>query len=235
MTASQQVAARARRAGGTAPGGRRDWARAAGRVVGFGLTGAAITANLSCASGPAPPDAGSYVQQVEQARQAKDRNFLTAPDSPIAPAVRATFSGLPYYPVDATWRVPASLTLEPSAAPVILELPTSQALRRRMRRVGTLGFVVQQQPLRLTAFADVDGRAVTRLFVPFGDRTNDTATYKGGRYLDLDRTSTGLYDLDFNRAYHPLCVYDASFDCPVPPRENRLPIAVTAGERLAIQ
>jgi uncharacterized protein (DUF1684 family) len=71
-----------------------------------------------------------------------------------------------------------------------------------------------------------------RLFVPFGDLTNGAETYKGGRYLDLDRTPTGLYDLDFNRAYHPYCVYDPSYVCPVPPRENRLTVAIRAGERL---
>ena len=46
---------------------------------------------------------------------------------------------------------------------------------------------------------------MARLFVPFADMTNGAETYAAGRYLDLDRTPTGLYDLDFNRAYHPYC------------------------------
>ena len=53
-----------------------------------------------------------------------------------------------------------------------------------------------------------------------------------GRYLDLERTATGIYDLDFNRAYHPFCLFNATYDCPFPPRENRLPIPIRAGERL---
>jgi uncharacterized protein (DUF1684 family) len=74
---------------------------------------------------------------------------------------------------------------------------------------------------------------MARLFVPFGDLTSTVdETYKGGRYLDLDRTPTGLYDLDFNRAYHPYCVYSSDYDCPVPPRENRLAVAIRAGEKL---
>ena len=72
-----------------------------------------------------------------------------------------------------------------------------------------------------------------RLFVPFGDLTNGVETYSGGRFLDLDRTPTGFYDLDFNRAYHPYCVYNPTYDCPVPPRENRLAVAIPAGERLS--
>jgi uncharacterized protein (DUF1684 family) len=42
-----------------------------------------------------------------------------------------------------------------------------------------------------------------------------------------------LYDLDFNRAYHPFCVYNSSYDCPIPPKENRLPVAIRAGEKLS--
>ena len=62
--------------------------------------------------------------------------------------------------------------------------------------------------------------------------TNGTETYPGGRYLDLDRTATGIYDLDFNRAYHPFCFFNPTYDCPVPPRENRLTIPIRAGEQL---
>jgi uncharacterized protein (DUF1684 family) len=50
--------------------------------------------------------------------------------------------------------------------------------------------------------------------------------------MNLDRTATGLYDLDFNTAYHPYCVYNHDYVCPIPPPENRLPVAIRAGERL---
>jgi hypothetical protein len=99
--------------------------------------------------------------------------------------------------------------------------------------VGTLGFTVNGTPLTLVAFADLESTSMNRLFVPFTDTTSGTDTYGGGRYLELEKTPTGLYDLDFNRAYHPFCVYNPTFDCPIPPKENRLPIAIRAGERLA--
>jgi uncharacterized protein (DUF1684 family) len=104
-----------------------------------------------------------------------------------------------------------------------------------MRRVGTLNFTLNAQQYSLTAFAEEEDTAIRRLFVPFGDLTNTAETYGGGRYLELDRTPTGLYDLDFNRAYHPFCVFNSEYDCPVPPRENRLPIAIRAGEKLSAQ
>jgi hypothetical protein len=83
-----------------------------------------------------------------------------------------------------------------------------------------------------SAFVEMDAPDMNRLFVPFTDATSNKETYGGGRYLELTRTPTGLYDLDFNRAYHPYCLFNPSFECPVPPRENRLMAAIRAGEKL---
>lgn len=151
-------------------------------------------------------------------------------DSPVPAEKRATFEPLPYYPIDPAYQVPAALTVAPGED--VLELPTSTGLRRKMRKIGTLKFTVKGQALSLSAFVDASTNDVRRLFVPFGDLTNGTETYAGGRYLDLDRTATGIYDLDFNRAYHPFCVFNAAYDCPYPPRENRLQVPIRAGERL---
>lgn len=200
------------------------------------LVGVAVCITAACTSGPPPPvqDTGSYERTVENDRALKDAAFRAGnnEDSPIPPAERAAFKGLPYYPVDPKYRVPASLVEERPDPPIVIELQTSMDTRRRMRKVGALQFTLAGRPLTLTAFADVDARTPTRLFVPFGDTTSGDTTYKGGRYLDLDRTPTGLYDLDFNRAYHPYCVYNPTYECPVPPRENRLAAPILAGERL---
>jgi len=68
--------------------------------------------------------------------------------------------------------------------------------------------------------------------VPFTDATTGADTYPGGRYLDLDRTATSLYDLDFNRAYNPYCYFNATYECPYPPAESRLKVPVAAGEKV---
>ncbi len=171
-----------------------------------------------------------YEQEIADWRAQKDAFMRGSPQSPIPPADRASFAPLDYFPIEPAYRVPAALTLKPGND--ILEMPTSTGDRRRMRRVGTLGFTLKDEPLTLTAFVDATENDMARLFVPFGDLTNGTETYTGGRYLDLDRTATGIYDLDFNRAYFPFCYYNATYDCPVPPRENRLPVPVRAGERM---
>jgi uncharacterized protein (DUF1684 family) len=191
-----------------------------------------LPAAAACSSGPAPVDTRPYEQQVLAARAGKDAAFRASDDSPIPVEKRASFQGLAYYPVDPGYRVPASLKLERSETPVVIELETSKGERERYRKVGALEFRLAGQPLRLTAFANVNARNVDRLFVPFGDLTNQSETYRGGRYLELTRTATGLYDLDFNAAYHPYCVYNYEYECPVPPPENRLALAVAAGEKL---
>jgi hypothetical protein len=63
--------------------------------------------------------------------------------------------------------------------------------------------------------------------------TSGNETYGAGRYLDLEAESDGTYVIDFNLAYHPYCVYADDFSCPLTPAENRLPIRIEAGERLA--
>jgi uncharacterized protein (DUF1684 family) len=192
-------------------------------VVGF---------SIACSSGPPPPtDARPYDQQVREFRASKDDAFRRGPDSPILDAERATFKGLPYFPVDPAYRVPATLEEERQNPPVIILMATSKDRPRRTQRVGTLRFTLAGRPLTLSAFVE-EGQSLARLFVPFADLTNGVETYEAGRNLELNRTATGLYDLDFNYGYHPYCLYNAAYDCPIPPRENRLPVAIRAGEKL---
>ena len=100
-----------------------------------------------------------------------------------------------------------------------------------MRRVGSLEFGLKAQTLKLTAFVEVGAPDLNHLFVPFIDLTSGTETYPGGRYLDLNRNATGIYEIDFNRAYFPYCYYSPTYECPYPPPENRLKTPIRAGER----
>ena len=200
------------------------------------ITAVVLAAGIAagCTSGPPPPvTQQSGPDSVLEWRAAKDAMFKSSKDSPLLAEDKAKFSGLAYWPIDSAYRVPAGLRQDRSGPPVIIQLSTSTNQKRRMQKVGTLGFTLQQNTYQLTAFVDLETNDVTRLFVPFGDLTNNKETYGGGRYLELDRTPTGLYDLDFNRAYHPFCVFNINYDCPVPPRENRLQVAIPVGERLS--
>jgi uncharacterized protein (DUF1684 family) len=173
----------------------------------------------------------SYDEEIAAWHATKDEFMREADDSPVPKDKRAAFPPLLYFPTNPDYRVPAALTVAPSDT--VLEMPTSTGQRRRMHRIGTLEFTLKGEALKLTAFVEEANKDLERLFVPFGDRTNGTETYPGGRYLDLDRTATGIYDLDFNRAYHPFCLYNPTYDCPIPPRENRLGTPIRAGEKMS--
>lgn len=171
-----------------------------------------------------------YADEISEWRAEKDRYMRESSQSPLPPEKRASFAPLNYFAVDESYRVAAALKLIRSDEAI--EMDTSDGKKRRMRRVGTLEFTLKGQALTLTAFVDASENDMRRLFVPFGDLTSGTETYPGGRYLDLDRTATGVFDLDFNRAYHPFCLYNPDYVCPIPPKENRLTLPIRAGEKL---
>jgi uncharacterized protein (DUF1684 family) len=182
---------------------------------------------IACTSRPA--EEKDYASKLAADRAAKDASFA-AGDDPIPRANHATFLPLAYFPIDEQYNVPASL--KPSSDPTIVEMPTSTGGADKFRRAGTLEFTLKGQPFKLTAFVPAASQSVDKLFVPFTDMTTGTETYAAGRYLDLERTPTGFYNIDFNRAYIPYCYYNPTYECPFPPRENRLQIPIHAGERI---
>jgi uncharacterized protein (DUF1684 family) len=184
---------------------------------------------LVAACGSSTPEE-DYPAKIAAIRAAKDENFKSAPDSPVPADKKATLLPLAYYPIDELYAVPA--TLEPSADRARIQVPTSIGKMRDLEVVGALKFSVNGQPLRLTAFVEVEEPRANRLFVPFSDLTSGKETYPAGRYMELDPTPTGIYLVDFNIAYHPYCYYSPEYDCPFPPKENRLSVAIRAGEKM---
>lgn len=176
------------------------------------------------------PAGRPYADEITAWRSEKDLFMRASAQSPVPSERRASFPSLKYFPIDESYRVAAALKVIQSDD--VIAMDTSDGKNRRMRRIGTLQFTLGGQPHTLTAFVDASENDMRRLFVPFGDLTSGTETYPGGRYLDLDRTATGVYDLDFNRAYHPFCLYNPDYVCPIPPRENRLTVPIRAGEKL---
>jgi uncharacterized protein (DUF1684 family) len=200
-------------------------ARLPGQLV---LAAVAIALASSACSSKPPENGVDYVAQIAAARAGKDAEFRKSPD-PVPDNRKAELLPLAYFPIDPAYSVPAAL--KPSTDDTVVPMPTSTGAQRQMRRAGRLEFMLKGQPLSLTAFVEVGAPDMNRLFVPFSDMTSGTETYPAGRYLDLDRSKTGVYVIDFNRAYHPYCYYNATWDCPYPPAENRLKLPVRAGEK----
>jgi uncharacterized protein len=174
---------------------------------------------------------------VEAWRAARDRLFREHPESPFTPEERAAFTGLRWFPPDPAYRVAARV--EPGDGG-LLDIDTGgEDGVIRYRRIGSLRFRLHDADCSLTLLALVSYAG--GLFLPFRDATSGRETYGGGRYLFDTAKGTDARCLeitpgspevviDFNYAYHPSCHYSPRWACPLAPPENRLPVAVNAGE-----
>jgi uncharacterized protein (DUF1684 family) len=187
----------------------------------------AALAVAGCTEKPGPADDAAYVQKVIEWRAERDKTWSESND-PIPAERHAEFLPLKYFDPDPNYSVPAELKLS-DERPVV-ELPTSTGTLRRMQIVGTLEFTLNGQKHSLGALSPA-GEPIRALFVPFADLTTKNETYASGRYLDIEPTATGLYNIDFNYAYNPTCAYNKAYECPYPPASNRLKVAVRAGEK----
>ena len=168
-------------------------------------------------------------------RAAREALFREHPESPIAPDRRAQWRGFSWFPYDPAWRVTATVDAGIPRTEFEIALATDGILR--CARVGHARFAIGGASAVLTVYW-LEGYG-GGLWLPFTDATSRRETYGGGRYLfdtikgaDLGGADD-LLVLDFNFAYNPSCAYDARWSCPLSPPENRLPFAVTAGERMA--
>lgn len=154
-------------------------------------------------------------------RADRDELLRTSPQTPVAPADRAGFVGMPFFPYDPAWR---------------LELEVRPCRGRAVDGWAPVGTVtIAGQDVTLFWLTTYGGG----LFLPFRDATNGQETYGGGRYAldtvkgaDLGRTPDGRLVVDLNFAYHPSCAHDPRWTCPLAPPENALAVPVTAGEKL---
>ncbi|HMA18769.1 MAG TPA: DUF1684 domain-containing protein [Thermoanaerobaculia bacterium] len=144
-----------------------------------------------------------------------------------AAAARKTFHGIDGYPIDRKWRVPARFVVyRPKRT---IPIPNVLGGVTQEPSPGAVVFSIDGTEHRLDA---VEEQGEEDLFLIFGDRTNGTETYGAGRFLYAPRPGPdGKTFVDFNKAYNPPCAFTAYATCPLPPPQNRLTIAVTAGEK----
>lgn len=137
-----------------------------------------------------------------------------------------TFGPLPYFPIDPSLRLPA--TLERYDEPRIANVQTViEGLGYHPESPGVMNFDINGQSYALEAYASGD-----RLFFVFGDATNRDDTYGAGRFLYADLPGAdGKTVVDFNLAYSPPCAFNDFSTCPVASPRNRLPIRIEAGEK----
>jgi len=141
------------------------------------------------------------------------------------------FDGPRYFPASEEWRKSARLDREAPGTGMRIQLQTSIGDLRDFDVYGTFVFEHNGEQQRLTAYKMVpESPDYDVLFVPFKDATTGKQSYGAGRYLDVPRQDADDYTLDFNTAYNPSCAYSPRYNCPYPPPQNTLKIAVEAGE-----
>jgi uncharacterized protein (DUF1684 family) len=141
-------------------------------------------------------------------------------------AASRAFKGMMFYPLDLSYRTTA--TWAPADGKQTVEIPNALGDTSAEVVPGVVTFKLNGQELRLTALG---GDAKVGLFFVFTDLTAKADTYPGGRFLDTGPVVNGTVVLDFNRAYSPPCAVTPYATCPLAPKENRLPLAITAGEK----
>jgi uncharacterized protein len=171
----------------------------------------------------------NYLIPLQKEREDKDLSFRSRTNSPFEEADRRSFSNLVYYEPNLDYRVKVKLEeIEPKDT---LHMPMTNGSTEAYLRYAITNFELNGEQQRLTLYKKVKEEE-EKLFVPFTDKTNGFDTYGGGRYIDVPfKEGAKTATLDFNRAYSPFCAYNAEYVCPVPPKENRLTVAVEAGEK----
>ncbi|WP_461071367.1 DUF1684 domain-containing protein [Spirosoma horti] len=145
------------------------------------------------------------------------------------------FQPIDRYPVDESWRVKARF--EAPSSPKTIPIIDVLGITSQQPLAGTLVFERAGKTYRLDAVSEGE-----KLFILFGDNTNAHETYGSGRFLYADKpvsasgntdsvTEKELVTLDFNQAINPPCAFTPYATCPIPPKQNKLALAVTAGEK----
>ena len=173
----------------------------------------------------------AYTQRIMQQRAAITYKFLNPATTPVSQAKLANFKGLPYYEVNKNYLV--ETTFNPSGNQTIFAMPHTLNRAYEYVEAGTLSFTLNGKNLQLMSYIRKGEMADSvQLFIPFTDLTGGKTTYGGGRYLDVNATlSNKKVWVDFNLAYNPYCAYNVNFSCPIPPKQNHLPMAIEAGEQ----
>jgi uncharacterized protein len=138
---------------------------------------------------------------------------------------RVHFKGLEYFPLAQDWRFEAKF--EPYSPMKKIPIINILGMEEEMNSPGALLFGVDGTQYRLDTVLE-DGE--TDYFVMFGDTTNGKLSYGAGRFLYVKPPVAGVTVLDFNKSYNPPCAFSHFATCPLPPQQNKLPLAIPAGE-----
>ena len=165
------------------------------------------------------------MSELDAFRAEKDEFFGGHPQSPLTREQRKDFHGLQYFPENDALRL--EVKVEEFDDKQTFEMQTSTGDVQVYEKFGKFRFFVDGDEAELTIYRSQHG-----FFLPFVDTLAGKETYPAGRYLDPEPLPGGYFIVDFNVAYNPYCAYNEMWSCPITPAENRLKVAIRAGEKI---
>lgn len=171
-------------------------------------------------------------EEISKAFQAQlNKEYADEKESPLKKEDLQHFKGLDFYDINVDFCVEAKLIRTPKEKPFVM--PTSGTRTPLYVKYGELHFILQGKTCKLNVYRNIELSQMEKfknhLFLPFTDLTSGVESYGGGRYIDLEATDKDTMIVDFNQAYNPYCAYNEGYSCPIPPKENDLPVEVRAG------
>lgn len=174
-------------------------------------------------------DTSTIVEEIQHYQTELNAEFANPDTTILEKDVFATFKKLEFYPIDLTYYVQAKLVRTPNEKPFLM--PTTTDRLPEYVKYGELHFQIDSLDLVLDIFQNTTPKEEYKnnLFLPFTDWTSGDGSYGGGRYIDVLIPETDSLVIDFNKAYNPYCAYNKHYSCPIPPKQNDLPIRIEAG------
>lgn len=178
----------------------------------------------------AQTDSLQAISEIEMFRQQLNEEYQNPKESPLG-VEASKFKGHDFFPVDLRYRVQAQVVKLANPEKFLMETTTTR--RPEYQKEYKITFTLSDTLCELYIYRNIELSKKegyeNYLFLPFTDPTNGFESYGGGRYLDLRTPQGDSMIIDFNQSYNPYCAYSWKYSCPVPPKENALPVKVLAG------
>ena len=170
----------------------------------------------------------SYIDSIERyfKKYVKEHEVVTGKDKEF----------MSFFPVNEKYRM--ICRFERTMNSPWFRMESSGPIKKNYRVYGVIHFTINDTTVTLNIYQGQDLMTTKQykdhLFIPFTDATSGEETYESGRYIDLeikDIVNENVL-IDFNKAYNPYCAYvSGKYNCPIPPADNRLTVAIRAGEK----
>ena len=170
----------------------------------------------------------SYIDSIEKylKKYVKEHEVVTGKDKEF----------VSFFPVTEKYRL--NCRFERTMNSPWFRMESSGPIKKNYRVYGVIHFTINDTAVTLNIYQGQDLMTTKQykdhLFIPFTDATSGEETYESGRYIDLEIKNIINENvlIDFNKAYNPYCAYvSGKYNCPIPPAENRLTVAIRAGEK----